>query len=244
MNENISYIPSRLKSAVKDGYVAGAVDILDDSLGLTQAEINGLVLGNSLNATFSTTGAVFIGSSSIKCTATFNTPADRITIYRGNYTEEPTGVQPIATANNITKLEYTDNTYQAVGGNNYYTAFFKKGGLTKRVVSNSVGVLHIYYGALTTYDSSNLTSFNTATTTVTRTYQMNLDGNTRKIYFKIPNQNVTGITKVELLSDGNYSPVNGSINSSLSDLDYNVWESEDAYNVTDAGNRSFVVNRQ
>lgn len=40
MPENVSYIPNRIKNASKGGHVAGASDIIDDNLGLSQEDIN------------------------------------------------------------------------------------------------------------------------------------------------------------------------------------------------------------
>lgn len=40
MGENITYIPGRLKSAVKGGHVTGAEDIIDDALNKTQDQLN------------------------------------------------------------------------------------------------------------------------------------------------------------------------------------------------------------
>lgn len=44
MTEQISYIPTRLKSAVKGGYVTGAGDIIDDEHGITQDVLNSAIL--------------------------------------------------------------------------------------------------------------------------------------------------------------------------------------------------------
>lgn len=40
MTENITFVPSRLKSSVVGGYVTGADQVFDDALGKSQAEIN------------------------------------------------------------------------------------------------------------------------------------------------------------------------------------------------------------
>lgn len=49
MTEKISYIPARLKSAAKGGFVTGAEDVRDDRLGMSQERVNE-ALENGINA--------------------------------------------------------------------------------------------------------------------------------------------------------------------------------------------------
>lgn len=49
MTEKISYIPARLKSAAKGGFVTGAEDVMDDRLGMSQERVNE-ALENGINA--------------------------------------------------------------------------------------------------------------------------------------------------------------------------------------------------
>lgn len=230
-------IPRRQKCVDKSHpYIGGAADVIDDDLQLTQAQINAIVLGGAVTPSLtSNKSAVFIAeTSSVTLTATISTPADSIKIKKGS-TEIATG--------SGSSLSGTDSVTPSESGTIAYAAVFTIGGLTKTASRNITAVYPIYYGALASYSSESLTKLNTPTTTVKGTYTIGLDTTPKKIYFKVPKSNVTGITKVELLSDGNYSPVNGSIDGTLGDENYNVWVSDDAYNVASAGNRSFVVNR-
>lgn len=64
MKEFISPIPSRIRNVAKDGYVAGAVDIIDDELGLKQSIINKAVFGNAITVGFSASPATInVGSA-------------------------------------------------------------------------------------------------------------------------------------------------------------------------------------
>ena len=49
MTEKISYIPARLRSAAKGGFVTGANDVVDDRLGMSQERVNE-ALENGINA--------------------------------------------------------------------------------------------------------------------------------------------------------------------------------------------------
>jgi len=108
----------------------------------------------------------------------------------------------------------------------------------------------IYYGAQDaeqTFDPTNLTMLTSGgspypTTTAARSYSIYLDTTPRKIYFRVPKDNVTGVSSVRLLSDGNYSNVAGGYDQTLEDDTHHVWVSTNAFQVTTAGNRTFIVN--
>lgn len=157
MTEKISYIPSRIKNAAVGGHVTGAVDIIDDDLQLTQAQINAIVLGGSIsqNLTVNQT-AIFVGViESVRLTATINTSADTIKIFKNGTT------QPIATGNGRS-LIYVDNPYPLERGNIQYYAEFTIGGLVKRQPAsgfvNVPAVDCVYTGAGTTYNSETLSA--------------------------------------------------------------------------------------
>ena len=209
----------------KDGDDYISIQYQIDQIVNDKAEVN-------LTATPS---PVFVGvQSNISLVATTNTQATSIKIKKGS--------TQIASGSGLS-LNGADTITPSAAGNTTYTAEFTIAGLQKIATKNVVAVYPIYYGALASYSSEGLTQLSTPTTTVKGTYTIGLDTTPKKIYFKVPKSNVTGITKVELLSDGNYSPVNGSIDGTLGDENYNVWVSDDAYNVEIAGNRTFVVNR-
>lgn len=200
-----------------------------------QNQINSIINDKATVNLNATPSPIFVGvQREITLTATTNTQATSIQIKKGSTV--------LATGSGLT-LGGTDTITPSAAGNTAYTALFTIAGLQKTASKNVVAVYPIYYGALETYNSENLTQLNTPSTTVKGTYSIELDTTPKKIYFKVPKGNVTGVSKVELLSDGNYSPVGGSVDASLGDENYNVWVSDDAYNVESAGNRSFVVNR-
>ena len=200
-----------------------------------QQQIDQIVSGQATVSLTANKSAIFVGEDTqVSLTATSDTDATLIKIYKGDV-HLATGSGRTCTA--------TSREIPQSAGNISYRAEFTIAGLVKQATRAITAVYPIYYGALASYSSEGLTKLNTPTTTVKGTYTIGLDTTPKKIYFKVPKSNVTGITKVELLSDGNYSPVNGSIDGTLGDENYNVWVSDDAYNVEIAGNRTFVVNR-
>ena len=107
-------------------------------------------------------------------------------------------------------------------------------------------VYQMFYGAQSSFDATKLTPVTTPVTTAKGTYKMPIDTTEKHIYFRVPRVGVTGITKVELMSDGSYSPVSGNVDPALGDANYDVWVSTDVYAVqtdSEAGDKSFVVNR-
>lgn len=150
MTEQISYIPTRLKSAVKGGYVTGSGDIIDDELQISQAQINAIVLGGSVTTNLTRNkDAVFVGvTSSITLAATISTPADSIKIFKNGVGE------PIATGSG-TSLSYADSISPSERGTIQYYAEFKVGGLTKRQPASGFvstqAVDKMYTGAGTSY---------------------------------------------------------------------------------------------
>lgn len=151
-------IPQRQKCVDKEHpYIGGATDVYDDDLSLTQAQINAIVLGGSIsqNLTVNRT-AIFVGViESVRLTATINTPADTIKIFKNGT------AQPIATGSGKS-LIYVDNPYLSERGNVQYYAEFTIGGLVKRQPASgfvNVPVVDcVYTGAGTTYNSETLLS--------------------------------------------------------------------------------------
>jgi hypothetical protein len=151
MNKRYTSIPKRQKCINKEEpYIGGAVDIIDDDLQLTQAQINDIVLGGSITTNLtSNKSAIFVGDqSSVKLTATITTPADSIKIFKNGV------ANPIATGSG-TSLPYTDNVTPSARGNIQYYAEFKIGGLVKRQPTSGFvsiqAVDKMYTGAGTTY---------------------------------------------------------------------------------------------
>lgn len=142
MSEVTQTIPARLKNMAIGGHVAGADDIMDDDLGMTQDEINKIVFASNINVSltsFITT--VFARTPiDIPLTATSNVKSNEITITKDGVS------QPLATAENVATLSYTHRLTPAVGSN-VYRARFKYSGIAAITASKTVtGVDKIFYG--------------------------------------------------------------------------------------------------
>lgn len=153
MNEVTQTIPARLKNMAIGGHVAGADDIMDDDLGMTQDEINKIVFASNINVSltsFITT--VFARTPiDIPLTATSNVKSNEITITKDGVS------QPLATADNVATLSYTHRLTPAVGSN-VYRARFKYSGIADKTASRTVtGADKIFYGlgteVMENYDS-------------------------------------------------------------------------------------------
>ena len=118
-------------------------------------------------------------------------------------------------------------------------------------------VYPIRYGSVETsavFDPNNLAVLTSggspmATTTASRSYAIYIGNTPRKIYFLVPKDNVTGVSSVRLLSDGNYSNVAGGIDNTLLagtefEHTHNLWVSTNAFGGASItpGNRTFIVN--
>ena len=151
MNKRYTSIPKRQKCINKEEpYIGGAVDIIDDDLQLTQAQINDIVLGGSITTNLtSNKSAIFVGDqSSVKLTATITTPADSIKIFKNGV------ANPISTGSDKS-LTYTDNVTPSERSIIQYYAEFKIGGLVKRQPTSGFvstqAVDKMYTGAGTSY---------------------------------------------------------------------------------------------
>ena len=75
-------IPERVFNAQKGGFVTGADSIVDDSLQMSQAQINAILMGDAINVSLSATPSpVFVGVQyTISLVASVNTAANSIII--------------------------------------------------------------------------------------------------------------------------------------------------------------------
>lgn len=159
MTEKISYIPCRVRNSTKGGYTTGAVDIIDDDLQLTQAQINSIVLGGSITPSFTRTpSTIFVNiATNITLSTSITTPADSIKIFKNGT------VNPIATGSG-TSFSYTDHVTLSTRDTIQYYSEFKIGGLTKRIpVSGYITVQAVdkmYTGAGTTYAGTTMNAEN------------------------------------------------------------------------------------
>lgn len=138
MNEFISPIPSRIRNVAKDGYVAGAVDIIDDDLMLNQAQINSIVEENlvTVSLTASALNPVSIGTQGgVALTATSKINMN-ISIKKGDV--------ELASAVDTKTCSHTDNEVSNYGRTTY-TAEFIKGGMNKPA-SVIAGAIYFGYG--------------------------------------------------------------------------------------------------
>lgn len=154
MSEVIQTIPARLKNMAIGGHVAGADDIIDDELGMTQDEINKIVFASNINVSLtSSVSTVFARTPvNVTLTATSNVKPNEITITKEGVS------QPLATAEDVATLSYTHNLTPAVGSNVYRARFKYNSGIADKTASRTVtGVDKIFYGlgneTMENYDS-------------------------------------------------------------------------------------------
>lgn len=178
MTEQISFIPARLKNAAQNGHVAGAEDIIDDDLQMTQAQINEMLLGGSISVGLSSSAnAMFIGEAkNLTLTATCSVTATTIQITGGSI-ESPT------TGSNVTSHTQADSIAN-VTENVTYNATFMIGGLEKHATKTVYAVHPIYYGAGAAY--TDITTRASARTSYNGTYTMNNPVAAQYIWFLIP----------------------------------------------------------
>lgn len=136
MEEIKQAIPARLKNAAIGGHVAGADDIYDDDMMLTQDVINSIVKDNVVTVSLGSSSiAANMGSQgNVTLTATSKVSMDSISIKKDNNT--------IAEGSGTT-LRYTDDSVNNYG-TTVYQAEFRKGGMVKNA---SITVGAIYYGS-------------------------------------------------------------------------------------------------
>lgn len=201
----------------------------EDSL---QAQIDAIVSKDATVSLATNPSAIFVAApTSIALTASTNTTASAISIKRADTT--------IAQGSGNT-LTHTDADVSVdAPGTLAYSADFTISGLP-RSASKSVAVVYpIAYGAMSDYNAEQLTQYATPTTSVARTYTVQLDSTRRKFYLRVPKQGVAQVKSVVMGSGSEASPVSGGIVAELSDENYNVWASDDGF--TGNGPQVFTV---
>ena len=223
MGETVSYIPSRLKSAVKDGHVAGAVDIVDDELNLNQATINSIVMANAVTLTLKATSNVVdssvegITSNSVTLVAEANVDAT-ISIKRGSTV--------IASGSGST-LSVTDNL-EFNGDYTTYTAEVSKGGYSKSV---SVRLATMYYGAGST---SLAAKYAKVVSSPAGTYNVTVNTGGSYVFFRVPeSMSISRATK-----NGFDYPLSEPVPSQIGGDAYKDYYSSNTY---DAGTENIVL---
>lgn len=224
MPEKISYIPSRLKNAAKGGHVAGAVDIIDDSLQLTQSEINSIVLENTISTELNVSpNIVFVNmQNTINLTATISLPAN-ITIKQGE-TQIITGSGTSLSGS----YTFTPNT----SGNTQFKASFTIGELTKESTKNVTSVYPIKYGAGLSY--TNALSQASIRTAPAGTYTITVPSNEQYVFFVVPRtMNINGAKM-----NGFDFPLESPVNVVIDNINYKYYKSSNTY---DAGTLTIVI---
>ena len=219
-------IPRRQKCVDKNHpYTAGATDIIDDELQLTQAQINAIVLGGAVNVDLAATPSpVFVGvENTINLLASINTPADSIKIKKGA-TEIATG--------SGTSLSATDVITPSAAGNTTYMAEFTLGGLPKSVSKNVVAVYPIKYGAGDDYTDANTQA--SVRTTPAGTYNVVVPNNGDYVFFVIPRAMNINSAKMS----GFDFPLQDPVNVEIEGVEYKYYQSANTY---DAGTLTIVI---
>ncbi len=225
MTEKISYIPSRIKNAAVGGHVAGADDIMDDELQLTQSQINSIVLGEAININLTVNPSiVFVGETkSITLNATISTPADNIKIKKDNN---------VISTGRGTSLSGTDSITPSIAGNVSYITEFVLGGLTKTSSRSVTTVNKIYYGSGTVYtDATNSPS---AKTSPAGTYNVTVAVDATYIFFNVPA--TMSIAKATL--NGFDFPLETPETVTIDGVSYKSYRSSNTY---DAGTLTIVI---
>ena len=219
-------IPQRQKCVNKEHpYIGGAVDVIDDTLQLTQAQINSIVLGDAVSVNLAANPSpVFVGvQSTINLTATISTPADTISIKKGDTV--------IATGSG-TSLSGSTSLTPSSAGNTQYTAEFVLGGLTKTTSRNVVAVYPIKYGAGDDYTDA--TTLASVRATPAGTYNVVVPNDGDYVFFVVPRTMSINSAKMS----GFDFPLQAPVNVEIDGVEYKYYQSSNTY---DAGTLTIVI---
>lgn len=220
MSEMIN-IPGRLHDVSVDGVVAGANEIYDDEQGLTQAQINEIVLGDAINVSLSASKE----GANVKLTANCSGNVN-IVIKRGS--------EVVASGNNVRTVSgthvFNPDTHTMIDN---YTAEFHIGELTKTATAN-VGAIFAVCGEDWT-DAQGVSPDTEDTymkTSPAGTYNVNVDKYVSvakpgpfHVYFIVPRgMNINNATM-----SGFEFPLESAINSTFQGLDCKYYESSNDY---------------
>ena len=225
MTDNVTKIPRRQKCVDKQHpYIGGAKDVIDDDLQLTQAQINAIVLGGAVDVSLAASPAtVFVGTEiAIALTATSSTPADTITIKKGDTTLATGSGTTLSGSDSLTPVE----------GNNGYTAQFVIGGLTKNTSKNVVGVYPIRIGTGAAYVEG--TALTTPKTSPAGTYNVAVANNGDYVYFNVPST----MTIHSATMSGFDFPLESPVTVTIGGVEYKSYRSSNTY---DAGTITVVL---
>lgn len=226
MNIETTKIPRRQKCVDKNHpYTSGAVDIIDDDLQLTQAQINAIVLGGAVSVSLAASPQeVFVGvESTINLTASINTPANSIKIKKGS--------EEIATGSG-TSISGSDTITPSEAGTIAYSAEFALGGLPKVANRNVTAVYPIRTGSGASYIEG--TPLTTPKTSPAGTYNVVVAQNEDYVFFNIP---ATMTINRATMSGFNF-PLDAPESVEIEGVAYKSYKSSNTY---DAGTLTIVI---
>lgn len=220
MVEKIQNIPARLKNMAKGGHVAGAADIIDDDLLLTQAQINAIVLGDAVSVSLNYSSPIVTSGTdaTVNLSASCSTDADTITIKRGE--------EVIATGSGRS-LSFID-TIALSGTPTVYRADFLIGGLTKNA---SRSIAAVYFGAGAAYTDATRAIEKTSPA---GTYNVTVSENGQYVWFVVP----ATMTINRATKSGFDFPLEAPENVTIGDVAYKAYRSSNTY---DAGTETVVL---
>ena len=226
MTEIIIPIPARIKNAVPGGHVAGAEDIIDDTLNMTQDVINQIVSDKVITVSMSSSSsATSMGTQgSVKITASAGISMDTITIKKDGTAFPNPG--------SGTSYNVTDNAVSDYG-TTAYTSEFVKGGLTK---TSSITVGAVYYGAST---NTSLSAFPSGSkfifkTSSAGTYNVTVGTAASYVWFFVPSSmSISRATK-----SGFDFPLENPVTITVEGVSYKAYRSSNTY---DAGTESVTL---
>lgn len=200
-------------------------DITDANLGMTQAQINQIVIGGNITANLTATPSpIFVGAErTINLSATCSVSATTIRIKKGDTV--------IATGSG-TSLSATDTITPASAGNTAYTAEFVIGGITKTASRSVAAVYPIRIGTGASYVEGNAIS--TPKTSPAGTYNVTVANNGDHVYFNVPaTMSINGATM-----GGFEFPLDAPVNKTINGVAYKSYGSSNTY---DAGTLTIVI---
>jgi hypothetical protein len=224
MTEKIQYIPARLKNASVNGHVAGADDIMDDDLQLTQKQINAIVLGDAVSVAFNfSSSAVDVttqgeGNATVNLTATCSTEANTIKIKKDG---------AVVASGSGTSLTHSDTRAHS-GNATHYVAEFMIGGLTKTATRN---IATLYYGSGSVHTDAKKAIDKVSPA---GTYNVTVPANEKYVFFVVP----AGMTINRATMSGFDFPLEAPTDVTIDEVAYKSYRSSNTY---DAGTLTIVI---
>lgn len=203
----------------------GTTDIIDRNLHLSQTQINQIVLGGSIAVSLSATPSpIFVGEQrTISLGANISTPADTITIKKGD---------TVISTGSGTSVGGSDTITPSSAGNTNYTAEFVLGGLTKTADKAVVAVYPIRTGSGVNYVEG--TPISTPKTSPAGTYNITVSANGQYVWFNVPaTMSINGATM-----GGFDFPFENPTNVTIGGVAYKSYRSSNTY---DAESLTIVI---